>query len=122
MCMNLSVFVLWLLITLALSAILTVFVMLKLSCDDVQSSNTLTSLDCLPSSSMSLPHPLTTIHNHHHTLTIHNHHTIIYSHYIHFFIHSNFFLLLDYSFFTQVCGVELQSLCNEVIGTSFFNN
>ena len=87
MCMNLSVFVLWLLITLALSAILTVFVMLKLSCDDVQSSNTLTSLDCLPSSSMSLPHPLTTIHNHHHTLTIHNHHTLtihnhqLYSHY-----------------------------------------
>lgn len=51
MCMNFSVLILWIFVTLSLSALLTVFVLLKLSCDDPLIAESSFSFDdCLPPS------------------------------------------------------------------------
>ena len=50
MCVNLSLFLLWLLLVVALSAVMTVFIQLKLSCDDIDSSD-FDMMDCLPGNS-----------------------------------------------------------------------
>ena len=49
MCLNLSLFLLWLLLVVALSAVMTVFIQLKLSCDDIDSGDV--DLECLPGNS-----------------------------------------------------------------------
>ena len=60
MCMNFSVLLLWILVTLALSCVLTVFVMLKLGCDDA-SELVFTPDNCLPSASVLINYACTCV-------------------------------------------------------------
>lgn len=85
MCLNMTSFCLWLLLTVALSALLTVVVQLKLTCGEFTSFD---SSDCLPSMSESeggLPPSM---------------------------FCSLFFL--DYTFINQICGRDLETLCGNV--------
>lgn len=56
MCVNFSLFLLWLLLVVALSAVMTVFIQLKLSCDDIDSGDV--DLECLPGNNYTFLDPL----------------------------------------------------------------